>query len=71
VSDDPAADRGKDAGPSPGADPGDDAPARPEPAWMRLIAPLRSEDAAFRMVVWAAAAALTLAVLVVLVRLVT
>ena len=39
-----------------------------EPAWMRLIGPLRSEHAAFRAVLWAAGAALALAVVVVVVR---
>jgi hypothetical protein len=42
-----------------------------EPLWLRLIAPLRSEDAAFRVVIWAAAAALVVLVLVLLVRLVS
>ena len=55
--------------------PGPDGPAaegeQREPAWTRLIAPLRSEDAAFRMVVWAACAALALAAIVLLVRLVS
>ena len=50
---------------------GDEEPRRQEPAWTRLIAPLRSEDAAFRTVVWAACAALVLAAIVVLVRLVS
>lgn len=39
--------------------------------WKRLIAPLRSEDAAFRMVVWAAAAAIALAIVVLTVRALT
>jgi hypothetical protein len=50
---------------------GDEPPPPREPAWTRLIAPLRSEDAAFRMVVWAACAALVLAAVVLLVRLVS
>jgi hypothetical protein len=55
------------------AEPGDEdqQARRSEPAWTRLIAPLRSEDAAFRMVVWAACAALTVAAIVLLVRLVS
>ena len=56
--------------PTPGAGDSDGEPPR-EPAWARLIAPLRSEDAAFRMVVWAACAALALAAIVLLVRLVS
>jgi hypothetical protein len=59
VSDDPAGD----------GDP--ESRDRREPAWTRLIAPLRSEDAAFRMVVWAAGIALILAAVVVLVRVVS
>jgi len=39
-----------------------------EPRWARLIAPLRSEDAAFRVVLWAAGAALVLALVVLVVR---
>ena len=39
-----------------------------EPAWMRLIGPVRSEHAAFRAVLWAAGAALALAAVVVVVR---
>ena len=57
--------------PAPGGDDRDDEPRQREPAWTRLIAPLRSEDAAFRMVVWAACAALVFAAVVLLVRLVT
>ena len=62
MSDEPASQGDPDAGP----------PQKPrEPAWTRLIAPLRSEDAAFRVVVWAACAALALAAIVLLVRLVS
>jgi hypothetical protein len=58
--------------PVPGGDDRDDrTPHRREPGWTRLIAPLRSEDAAFRMVVWAAGAALLVAAVVLLVRLVS
>ena len=71
MSEDPAADRGQDAGRAPGAERDEEQRGRREPAWLRLIAPLRSEDAAFRMVVSAACAALTLAAIVVLVRLVS
>ena len=78
MSDEPApgdeADGSAPSGPAPRAPgPGDeDQQGRPsEPAWTRLIAPLRSEDAAFRMVVWAACAALALAAIVLLVRLVS
>ena len=70
MSDEPASDGDPDGGTPPG--PGDeDQGQRSEPAWMRLIAPLRSEDAAFRVVVWAACAALALAAVVLLVRLVS
>ena len=55
----------------PGPAAGSDEPHGREPAWTRLIAPLRSEDAAFRMVVWAACAALVVAAVVLLVRLVS
>jgi anti-sigma factor RsiW len=74
-----------DAPGAPGpADPQDDQPApvepadqeliprRPgEPAWMRVIGPIRSENAAFRTVVWVAAAALTVAAIALLVRVVS
>ena len=53
-----------------GEDPGS-AVAQQEPAWTRLIAPLRSEDAAFRAVLWTAGAALALAAVVLVVRAVT
>jgi hypothetical protein len=39
-----------------------------EPAWMRLIGPIRSANAAFRAVLWAGGAALAIAAVVVLVR---
>ena len=61
----------RDGGQPPGSAAGNDEPPQREPAWTRLIAPLRSEDAAFRMVVWAACAALVFAAVVLLVRLVT
>ena len=58
--------------PDPGGDdPDDRTPPGREPGWTRLVAPLRSEDAAFRMVVWAAGAALLVAAVVLLVRLVS
>ena len=59
MSDEPAGDGDQESG------------NRREPAWTRLIAPLRSEDAAFRMVVWAAGIALILAAVVVLLRVVS
>ena len=42
-----------------------------EPAWTRLLAPLRSEDAAFRALLAVAAVCATIAVVVVLVRALT
>jgi hypothetical protein len=39
-----------------------------EPAWMRLIGPIRSENAAFTAVLWAGGVALAIAVVVVVVR---
>ncbi len=72
MSEEPASQGDQDAGPPQGDHTGDEPPNTPqEPAWTRLIAPLRSEDAAFRMVVWAACAALVLAAIVLLVRLVS
>jgi len=71
VSPAPAADGDADQGPQRGPSSGEEHDERREPAWTRLIAPLRSEDAAFRTVVWAAGIALTLAVVVILVRLVS
>ena len=73
MSDEPASEGDQDAGgPSQGASDGDAMQEKPpEPAWTRLIAPLRSEDAAFRMVVWAACAAVVFAAIVLLVRLLT
>jgi len=61
----------RDGGEPAGPTAGEAEPPQREPAWTRLIAPLRSEDAAFRMVVWAACAALVFAAVVLLVRLVT
>ncbi len=55
----------EDSGDAEGGEP------RREPAWLRLIAPLRSEAAAFHAVLWAAGAALVVLVIVLLVRLVT
>jgi hypothetical protein len=52
----------------PERDDDDAGPRGDEPAWMRLIAPLRSEDAAFRMVLWVAGVFLVLAAVVLLVR---
>lgn len=63
-------DPGPQDDPAGGVNDGEGPGPRSEPGWARLIAPLRSEDAAFRTVVWAAAIAVTLAVIVVLVRLV-
>lgn len=56
-----------------GGDPGEPEREEPaaEPAWTRLIAPLRSEAAAFRTVVWAAGAALVLIAIVLVARLVS
>ena len=39
-----------------------------EPAWMRLIGPIRSEGAAFRAVAWLAGGAIAIAAIVLLVR---
>lgn len=39
-----------------------------EPAWMRALAPIRSEGAAFRTVLWAVGAALAVAAVVLLAR---
>jgi hypothetical protein len=39
-----------------------------QPLWARLIAPLRSEAAAFRVVLWAGGAAIALAIVATLVR---
>ena len=39
-----------------------------EPAWMRALAPVRSEGAAFRTVLWAVGAALAVAAVVLLAR---
>lgn len=39
-----------------------------EPAWMRLLAPIRSEGAAFRTVAWVAGAALAVAAVVLVAR---
>lgn len=44
-------------------------PRRPdEPAWMRLLAPIRSEGAAFRTVAWVAGGAIVIAAVVLLAR---
>ena len=67
MSADPAAGGGDPEAPGPDGPPAEG--EQPEPAWTRLIAPLRSEDAAFRMVVWAAGAALVLVAIVLLARL--
>ena len=72
MSDGPASGDDRDGGGKPPGSPaGDEESHEREPAWTRLIAPLRSEDAAFRMVVWAACAALVFAAVVLLVRLVS
>ena len=71
MNDAPASGSDRDGDQPPESPAGDDEPGRSEPAWTRLIAPLRSEDAAFRMVVWAACAALVFAAIVLLVRLVS
>ena len=71
MSDEPDSGSDPDGGVPPGSPPGNDESSGREPAWTRLIAPLRSEDAAFRMVVWAACAALAFAAVVLLVRLVS
>lgn len=51
-------------------EPGRDGPPESRAAtfWRRLTAPARSEQAAFRVVLWAAGIAVTLAVLAVAVR---
>ena len=51
--------------------PGDEPAADERPPRNWLPAPLRSEDAAFRTVLWTAAAAVALAVVVVIVRALT
>ena len=71
MSDAPGSGSDRDGDEPPGSPAGDEEPRRSEPAWTRLIAPLRSEDAAFRMVVWAACVALVFAAIVLLVRLVS
>jgi hypothetical protein len=72
LSDEPASGGDPGGGGKPSGSPaGDEESHEREPAWTRLIAPLRSEDAAFRLVVWAACAALALAAVVLLVRLVS
>ncbi len=55
----------------PTGEPGNQEPPAKQPVWARLIAPLRSEDAAFGAVLRVAAAALLVIAVVVLVRLVT
>lgn len=42
-----------------------------EPGWMRLIGPIRSENAAFSAVLWVAGAAIAVAVVAVIVRAIT
>ena len=53
-----------------GHEPGGDQPREPRAAtlWRRVTAPARSEQAAFHVVLWAAGIAVTLAVVVVVVR---
>jgi hypothetical protein len=57
----------EDPGPGPGG--GDrHAESRAAAVWRRVTAPARSEQAAFRVVLWAAGIAVTLALVVVLAR---
>ena len=48
--------------------PDDERPPEPEPAWMKLLAPFRSEDAAFRVLIAVAVICAVIAGVVLLLR---